>query len=314
MENQIRAWLKVDIMEGYLNRPKDITNYGEGGTLSPLLSNIAMHGMETYIKEWYANNSYPTTDKLSTVGKRDRKNTIEVIRYAYDFVITAPDLQYIKAIEGQVTNWLENEAGLPFAKAKTKIINSVHGFEFLGFHIISIKNNEGKYKIKIHPSKESKAQILQSTRKVIQENRSASSYNLIHQLEPKIIGWANYFRFSECSKDFAKIDYIIYNQIRAWVFRRKSKGLRSRIKIKLKYFPEGKTYIFQEKEYKNNWILTGQTLGKNGEIKENFLPKLVWVSSAQHIKIKENASPYNGNHLDWSKRVEKYSGFRTRVS
>ena len=318
MENQIRAWLKADIMVGYLNKPEEVIQSMEGtpqgGIISPLLANIALHGLENHIKEWYANEWYPLTGLSRNIPKRDRKRSIGFSRYADDFVITAPTLEDIKQIEKQVEIWLSEEAGLSLSKAKTRIVNSTEGFEFLGFHFISIqKEATSQYKIKIHPSKTSKQRLISRTREIIQKNRSMSSYNLINLLAPKIIGWANYFRFSECQKEFSKMDYLIFQQVRAWVFRRKSKGLRSRTKIKEKYFPTGKTFTFRGKEYSNNWILVGQTLIK-GKIKENFLPKMAWVGSSQHAKIKGNASPYNGDHLYWAKRTEKYSGFNHRIS
>lgn len=319
MESQIKAWLKADIMVGYLNRPDEVFQSMEGtpqsGVISTLLANIALHGLGDYIKDWYANTWYPVTGRNSNVAKRDRKADIGFSRYADDFVITAPELVDIEAIEKQVAIWLDNEAGLKLSKAKSRIINSTEGFEFLGFQIITIKNQSSeKYKVKIHPSRASKARIIQRIRKLIQENKSASSYSLNTLLSSRIIGWANYFRFSECIKDFSKIDSMIFNQVRAWVFRRKSKGLKSRTKLKLKYFPEGNTYRFRGKDFKNNWILTGQTLDKGGKLKENFLPKMVWVGSTQYIKIKGNASPYDGNYLYWAKRAEEYSGLNHRIS
>ena len=318
MENQIKAWLKADIMVGYLNRPDEVFQSLEGtpqgGIISPLLSNIALHGLENYIKEWYARDWYPMTGLSTKVPIRDRKRSIGFSRYADDFVITAPKLSAIKQIEKQVEIWLREEAGLELSKAKTRIVNSTEGFEFLGFQLISIKSKDSaQYKIKIHPSKASKQRLLDKTRSIIQNNRSASSYNLINLLSPRIIGWANYFKFSECHQDFAKMDYSIYQQVRAWVFRRKSKGLRSRTKLKDKYFPSGHTYVFRGKKYSNNWILVGQTL-INGVKNENFLPKMVWVGSSQHVKIKGNASPYDGNNPYWAVRTEKYSGFSHRIS
>ena len=318
MENQIKAWLKADIMVGYINRPDEVFQSLEGtpqgGIISPLLSNIALHGLENHIKEWYAKDWYPITGLSTKVPIRDRKRSIGFSRYADDFVITAPKLSAIKQIEKQVEIWLREEAGLELSKAKTRIVNSTEGFEFLGFHLISIKSKDSaQYKIKIHPSKASKQRLLDKTRSIIQNNRSASSYNLINLLSSRIIGWANYFKFSECHQDFAKMDYSIYQQVRAWVFRRKSKGLRSRTKLKGKYFPSGHTYVFRGKKYSNNWILVGQTL-INGVKKENFLPKMVWVGSSQHVKIKGNASPYDGNNPYWAVRTEKYSGFSHRIS
>jgi RNA-directed DNA polymerase len=227
-------------------------------------------------------------------------------------VITAPKFSDIKQIEKQVEIWLSEEVGLSLSKAKTRIMNSTEGFEFLGFQIISV-NKSGQYKCKIHPSKSSKKRLISKTREIISKNRSASSYNLIQLLAPRIVGWGNYFRFSECQIDFSKLDYSIFNQLRAWVFRRKSKNLQSRTKLKEKYFPSGKTYVFRGKEYSDNWILAGQSMVK-GQKKENFLPKLAWIKSGQHVKIKGNASPYDGNHLYWAKRMEKYSGFNPKIS
>jgi len=319
VKNQIRAWLKANIMVDFLSNPDEISRSIEGtpqGTIiSPLLANIALHGLEDHIKNWYANDWYPFTGNKNSVAKKDRKRAIGFSRYADDFVIIAPNQNDILEIENQVSLWLEKEAGLSLSKVKTRIVNSASGFEFLGFQIISIKSDNGEdYKVRIHPSRASKVRFTKRIREIIQSNKSASSYSLIMQLSPKIIGWANYFRFRECSADFEKIDYIIFNQIRAWVFRRKSKGLRSRMKIKEKYFPSGKTFLFRGKSYKNNWILTGQTKipGKES-IKEVFLPKMSWVSSAQHIKIKGNAYPFDKNHLYWVKRTEKYSGYSTKI-
>ena len=318
MESQIKAWLKADIMVGYLNKPKETFQSMEGtpqdGVISPLLANIALHGLENYIKEWYATNWYPFTGLSRKVPIRDRKKSIGFSRYADDFVITAPKLSDIKQIEKQVEIWLSEEAGLELSKAKTRIVNSTEGFKFLGFHIISLKTLiSGHYKLKIHPSKSSKKRLVKQIRDIIQRNRSVSSYKLINLLAPKIVGWANYFRFCESHKDFAKMDYTIYQQVRAWVFRRKSKGLRARTAIKEKYFPSGETYVFRGKKYSNNWILVGQTLVK-GEKKSNFLPKMTWVGSSQHAKIKGNASPYDGNNPYWAKRTEKYSGYNHRIS
>jgi RNA-directed DNA polymerase len=293
MKNQIKTWLKADIMLS--------------GVLSSFLSNIVLHGLGDYIKEWYAKNWYPTTGRNFNLANRE----IGFSRYSDNFIITAPERKDIEAIEKQVTIWLEKEAGLELSKAKIKIIHSTESFEFLGFQIISIKPQTNEdYKVKIHPSKRSKASIIQGIRKLIQENKSTSSYSLIQILSSRIIGWANYFRHSECIEDFTKLDYTIFNQIRAWVFRRKSKGLKSRTKLKQKYFPDGKKYFFRGKTYQNNWILNGKAGIKDWKREENFLPKMVWVSSTESLKI----NPSDGNHLYWAERTEKYSGFSKRIS
>lgn len=318
MERQIKAWLKADIMTGYLNRPKEVIQSMEtpqGGIISPLLANIALHGLENHIKTWYATTWYPETGNSRKIPIRDRMAQIGFSRYADDFVITAPRLTDIVQIKEQVELWLGQEAGLSLSEAKTRVCNSTEGFEFLGFRLISVKNlSADKFRLKIYPSRSSKTRLIERTRSILQNNRAASAYNLIQQLAPRIIGWANYFQYSECSKDFNKLDSTIFRQLRAWVFRRKSTGLRSRSKLKEKYFPSGKVYLFRGKNHANNWVLWGQTKVKNGVIKEIYLPKLSWVPSLNHVKIKGIASPYDGNHLYWAKRMEKYSGYSHSVS
>jgi RNA-directed DNA polymerase len=54
----------------------------QGGVISPLLANIALHGMEERIKQ-YA-DTLPCKNGSS---KRDNRRSLSLIRYADDFVI-----------------------------------------------------------------------------------------------------------------------------------------------------------------------------------------------------------------------------------
>ena len=81
---QIRAWLKagvIDFSEYALREKSDNTTLmgvPQGGTISPLLANIALHGMENRIKQV----------ALSLPGcKAANYTAISLIRFADDFVI-----------------------------------------------------------------------------------------------------------------------------------------------------------------------------------------------------------------------------------
>lgn len=321
MKSQIKAWLKVDIMVG-LENESDEVNKILNGTLqkkiiSPLLANIALHGLENHIKNWYINSCYSISDCGNFKEKRDKRKVIGFSRYLNNFIITAPNYADILEIEKVVDKWLIKEVGLTLSKSKTNIVDSTSGFKFLGFQIISIKiaQNE-EYKVKIRPSKESKLQIIKCTNKIIQTNKSSSSYMLIAQLTYKIINWANYFCFGKCKKDFSEIDYIIFKQIRAWVFRRKSKGLQSRKELKEKYFPNGNIYTFRANQYQNNWILTGSIKDKEGNIKQNFLPKMSWIGANYPIRVNNNVILYTNHHSYRIKRkkTSKCSYFSNKVN
>jgi RNA-directed DNA polymerase len=51
LKKQIKAWLKAGYLVGKENFPSE-EGTPQGGVISPLLANIALHGMETVLNEW----------------------------------------------------------------------------------------------------------------------------------------------------------------------------------------------------------------------------------------------------------------------
>lgn len=310
IKNQIKAWLKADIMTLYANRQKEVISptmgTPQGGAISPLLANIALHGLGNHLKQWYANSAYPNKRQ----GKKQRAKELGFIRYADDFVIICRHLEALEEAKVITETWLL-KMGLTLKETKTKIKPTTEGLVFLGFNIILINRN-GKYRCRMHIARSNKIRLLEKIRSIIRANKASSSYILIKKLAPIIIGWGNYFRYSDCSKDFQRMDHAIFGQLRAWVFRRKAQG-KNRHKLKEKYFPSGKTYKYEGRQHEDNWVLTGQTKLKTGLINKEYLPKLSWISSKKFVKVKEKASIYDGNHIYWSLRLEKYSYFSPRL-
>lgn len=289
IENQIRAWLKADIMTLYANRQKEV--------MGPLLANIALHGLGDHLKQWYANSAYP--------NNRQRAKELGFIRYADDFVIICHQLAALEEAKVITETWL-SQMGLNLSETKPQIKHTTEGLVFLGFNIVLINRN-GKYRCRIHIARSNKLRLLEKTRVILRSSKASSSYVLIKKLAPVIVGWGNYFKYAECSKEFQRMDHAIYGQLRAWVFRKKAQGM-NRQKLKEKYFPSGNTYIYEGKKHEDNWVLTGQTKGKTGLIYKEYLPKLSWISSKKFVKVKGKASIYDGNHIYWSLRLEKYPG------
>src|SRR5256885_5662782 len=73
LRRTIQEWLKAGVMEGLDFSPTD-KGVPQGGTISPLLMNIALHGMETAITEATYQDGKPI-----------------LIRYADDFVLLHPN-------------------------------------------------------------------------------------------------------------------------------------------------------------------------------------------------------------------------------
>jgi RNA-directed DNA polymerase len=307
MEHQIKAWLEASIMEEYAYSPNNIdpstrtTPLRKAGIISPLLANIALHGLEEHLKS-LVESSTMTTKTFKPPNKKDRRSALTVVRYADNFVIIHENKEILKACINETINWLL-KIGLEISQEKSSLKDTRRGFNFLGFQIIQLNLGE-KYNVKIKPSQQSCKRFLTKIQGIIQKNKASSSFELIAKLRPVIIGWANYFRFSECIDTFSKLDYSIFQKLRAWVLRRDRRN--GRMKIKEKYFPSGRTYTFRGKNHRNNWILTGKRKTIN-QVEENFLPILKWINSEKHVKIKGNFTPYDGNHLYWAKRLSKYS-------
>lgn len=310
MKDQIKAWLEADIMHGFANRSnieveESIKGTPQGGIISPLLANIALHGLETATKEFYVSHVYNGSKNTAT---RDRLRELSMIRYADDFVVIAKQEQEIIKVKVFIQDWLAKECGLALSEDKTNIKNTTNGFDFLGFHIISLKQ-EDKYVLRTHISKASKKRFLTKTREILQNHRSASAGHLIHMLNPVITGWCNYFSLCECARDLKQVEYALFGQIRAWVFRRRSKGLQSRELIKEKYFPSDTDVTFNGIKHKGSWILIGQTLDRNGQKKNVNLVSPSWIRSRSYVKIRSSKSPFDGDHIYWSQRTQKYGAF-----
>ena len=317
MEDQISSWLRAGIFEEYANIPKiEIPSTGtpgpsyggKGGIISPLLSNIALHGLEDYLKEYVSNLSFkpsPTSNR----GKRAKIYSLTIVRYADDFVVIHSQREILDLCIDETRKWL-SKVGLELSEEKSSVKDCRESFTFLGFSITLVRK-EKQYKVKIVPSRENQLRYLDKVRTIINYNRSISTYELINKLRPVVIGWANYFRFCECGYIFSRQSHLLFQMIRHWVFRRHPQ--EGRIAVKEKYWPSGQTYYYDETKHQDNWVLCGQTF-KKGLLVENFLPQMSWIHSRKFVKIQGTRTPFDSDHSYWALRNSKYSAYPLRIS
>jgi hypothetical protein len=88
---------------------------------------------------------------------------------------------------------------------KSKVLESTQGFSFLGYQIINIFKNSSN-RVKIYPSRISQKELITTVGGICKKFRSISTFSLIELLRPKILKWANYFKYVECKKVFKKLD------------------------------------------------------------------------------------------------------------
>lgn len=262
-----------------------------------LFVNIVLHGLENFLKDWIVDQTWPTTQRHQTY-KTNKIKSISVIRYLENFLIIHSNKEIVQKAKEATIQWLNVELGLNLDT--TLFLSSREGFDFLEFHFLSL-HFQNKYRTKIYPSKNAQKKIVTEIGNICKKYRALTSYELIGALRPRLLSWGNYYRFCECKQVFGKIDRLIFQILRAWVFRRDRRN--SRFTIKEKYFPSGRTFQYDNRQYKNNWILCGSTKSKGGGLSERFLPKLSWIQSRKYIKVKGNVTPYDGNVAYWQKRL-----------
>lgn len=144
--------------------------------------------------------------------KEERRKSVNFVRYAGDFVVMNRNLDIIKKCKEIISEFLA-ERGLKFSYAKTRIVHTrlpfesnEPGFEFLGFKIKhfdtkrhSAKNNQGHdigFRLLIFPSKKSRNKHFATIDRILRQHKTAKQSQIVRKLNPIIIGWTNYFRFS----------------------------------------------------------------------------------------------------------------------
>src|SRR5947209_3610150 len=285
MSQAMRAWLEARVLEGAEFTP---TTGGtpQGSVISPLLANIALHGMEEAIAEGYK----PSMEKPL------------MVRYADDFLILHSDRQVLqKAIE-TITPWLQ-QMGLNLNPQKTRVTHTLTptegkaGFDFLGFSIRQFavgkthtgKNTHGKplgFKTIIKPSQEAIKRHMLETKNRIKKRRSAAQGRLIQELNPVIWGWAAYYKTVVSTRVFARCDTILWHQLTSWARRR---------------HPNTSCQWRTEKYWHRRENQKVFSTPQGARMRTHSMTKI-----QRHVKVKGNASPYDGNTLYWSQRLKQH--------
>jgi RNA-directed DNA polymerase len=284
MRRLIKGWLKAGVLEAFQFSATE-AGTPQGGVISPLLANIALHGLERAIVCAYRDKDEP-----------------QVIRYADDFVILHPSEEGIQKAHTIAAAWL-TDMGLDLKSSKTKVSHTlkIHqgsvGFDFLGFTIRQFpvgkthtgKNSYGKplgFKTIITPSKKAIKEHTMRVTEKIGELKAAPQETVIRDLNPIIRGWTNYYRTVVSKEIFSNCDALLYNRLRRWAKRRHP----------------NKNMAWIVRRY---WLLN-QGKGWTFGTEKMSLWKYSKTAIQRHTKVRGNASPYDGNLLYWAQRLKTH--------
>lgn len=299
----VKAWLKAKIMDGETLFPSE-SGTPQGGVISPLLANIALHGLETAISTAFPNN-------LRVNGVRRGRYRPRVIRYADDFVVLHEDLKVVEKAKEIAQEWLGG-MGLELKPSKTRISHTLAlheghvGFDFLGFTArqfpvgkchYRMTGHTGilvKFKAIIKPSNKAIKRHYARIAGIVDKLKMAPQSHLINALNPVIRGWANYYSTVISKKLFSKLDHLITKKLIRWARRRHTH--ESRRRMVRKYWTTAKDA--------RKWVF------RSGEGVELF-----WYADTpirRHVQIAGGKSPYNGDWAYWAKRLSTYPALTVR--
>ncbi|MFO7820157.1 MAG: group II intron reverse transcriptase/maturase [Halanaerobacter sp.] len=207
----------------------------QGGIISPILANLTLDGLEMLLKREYWSNERGTINR-----KYNRKNKINLVRYADDFVVTATNKEVLEEIKELVESFLKKR-GLELSREKTRITHINDGFDFLGW-------NFRKYKAKliIKPAKKSYQTIINEIRTIAKKNKTIKQNTLINILNPKIRGWCNYHRSACSKKSYQSLDRDIFHTLWNWAKRRHPNKAKKWLKKEYWQSDEERDWIFSD--------------------------------------------------------------------
>src|SRR5712692_8054700 len=272
----IKQWLKAGYVEQEVFHATE-QGTPQGGVVSPLLANIALHGMEEAIGVKYDYRG-------QLIGKR------AVVRYADDFVCFCETREDAERVQGILTEWLK-ERGLTLSEEKTRIVHLTEGFDFLGFnirHYPAPKTSRTGWKLLIKPSKESVQEMRTKLKTLWEKAHGTNVQSVLGQLNPVIRGWANYFRTAVAKEIFSGLD--------RWMFYKEDRYTR-RMHPKKSTDWRHRTYWGRfQLDRLDPWVFGDKQTG-------GHLLKFSWFPIERHVLVKGTASPDDSHLADyWAKR------------
>ncbi len=276
----IRAWLKAGVMERGQLTPT-VEGTPQGGVISPLLLNVALHGIEQAAGVRYRNSV--RSDAETVTGSP------VVVRYADDYVTMCYSREQAEQVKERLAAWLAPR-GLAFNEDKTKIVHVEEGFSFLGFSIRRYVDRQGG-KLLIKPSQESVKRFRKRLAADMRSLRGANAAAVVSHLNPVIRGWSAYYRSVVSSRVFAGLDHDMWHLTYRW--GRHTHPNKSRGWVAARYFAKF------NRSRQDRWVFGDPATGV-------YLTKFSWTKIVRHVPVRAGASPDDPALAEyWAERRRK---------
>jgi len=198
----IRAYLETGLCEGGLVTARK-QGTPQGGPLSPLLSNILL------------------TDLDRELGKRGHK----FCRYADDCNIYVRSETAGNRVLASISHYLEETLKLKVNRDKSGVGMPWHR-KFLGYSVCWRKRN-----VRLRVSLEAIKRLKGDLKAVLRRGRGYSIYRRVEELNPKLRGWMNYFRYIGVKSVLQELDGWLRRHLRKILWRQWKRANTRRKKL-----------------------------------------------------------------------------------
>jgi RNA-directed DNA polymerase len=273
----VQQWLKAGVVEDGRFAPTE-EGAPQGGVISPLLLNVALHGMEAAAGVRY----YDT----GTNAGKTVPNCPVVVRYADDLLALCHSRAQAAQVKARLAEWLAPR-GLVFNEDKTRITHLEAGVDFLGFNIRRYANG----KLLTKPSNDALRRIRGRLSAEAKALRGANADTVIAKLNPIIRGWAAYYRMGVSKRAFAALDAHVWRLAYKWA--RYSHPNKSTRWVTAQYF--GKFNPARQ----DRWVFGSRETGF-------YLRKFAWTKIVRHRMVAGTASPDDPSLIGyWTQRRQR---------
>ncbi len=258
----IGRWLTAGVFEPGKGFAPTETGSPQGGVISPLLLNVALHGLEEAAGVRYASGARAGTVKRSSPA---------LVRYCDDFVVCCHTRQQAEQVKAQLVEWLAPR-GLAFNEEKTRIVSLETGYDFLGFNVRRYHNG----KLLIKPSKAAVRRVEHKLAEQMRRLRGQNASAVLAAICPITRGWASFYRAVVSKKTFNSVDDYLWKLTYKWACR--SHPGKPKHWITRRYFGQ------YNKSRRHHWVFGDAATGA-------YLPRMVWTPIVRHRKVNGAASP-----------------------
>jgi RNA-directed DNA polymerase len=214
----VKAFLKAGVMTQAGEIEDSITGTPQGGILSPLLANIALHVLDEHLhRPWLPGGTMSTSGRRRYRRDRGLPNW-RIVRYADDFAVlvngTVADVETLREEIAQVLTTI----GLRLSPTKTRVVHLSEGFDFLGFRF-QWRRKRGSHKWHVYtfiadrPIRSLKAKVRALTPRTSQQEPRA----VLIRLAQIMRGWSNYFRHAVAKNTFGRLAHFVWNRVVRWL-------------------------------------------------------------------------------------------------